>query len=143
MKCSPAQKLDWHQLTSGRLPWIQTRCCGIFCSSYANSTFQRWMRDLGWSVFPTYLGWRAYKKGVYQPCKLGGLGLRSQVETSAPAFIGWVEMSLSHFTVDESICVQLEELVGCVKGGNRWGTFLEARSRTFQEFSMAWEILRL
>ena len=67
---------------------------------------------------------------VHQPVKMGGLGLRSQSETSAAAFIGGVEMSLPHFTGEDGICHQLEEVVGRVEGHNRWETFLEEGSHT-------------
>ena len=80
---------------------------------------------------------------VHQPVKMGGLGLRSQTETSAAAFIGGVEMSLPHFTGEEGICSQLEGVVGRVEGHNRWATFLAGGSRTAQEFSQAWGYMRL
>ena len=38
------------------------------------------------------------------PIKLGGLGLRSLVETSPAAFVGGVEMCIPHFTGHEGIC---------------------------------------
>ena len=80
---------------------------------------------------------------VHQPVKLGGLGLRSQADTSAAAFIGGVEMSLPHFTGVDGICHQLEEVVGRVEGHNRWETFLEGGSRTAAEFLQAWGNMRL
>ena len=79
---------------------------------------------------------------VHQPVKLGGLGLRSQVETSVAAFIGGVEMSIPHFTGEDGICPQLENQVGRFEGGNRWGTFLAAASLTAQEFEQAWGSLQ-
>ena len=75
---------------------------------------------------------------VPQPIKLGGLGLRSLVETSSAAFIGGVEMTLPHFTGQEGICPQLEDVVGNVSGSGRWTDFLSANSRTAREFSRAW-----
>ena len=80
---------------------------------------------------------------VHQPVKLGGLGLRSQADTSAAAFIGGVEMSLPHFTGEEGICPQLGEVVGVVEGHNRWGTFLASDCRTAQEFNRSWGSMRL
>ena len=65
------------------------------------------------------------------------------METSSAAFIGGVEMSLPHFTGEEGICDQLVEVVGSVKGVNRWSTFLTAGSRTAQEFAEAWNSLRI
>ena len=79
---------------------------------------------------------------VHQPVKLGGLGLRSQVETSVAAFIGGVDMSLPHFTRKEGICPQLEDQVGRIEGGNRWGTFLAVNSLTTHEFKQAWSSLQ-
>ena len=59
-----------------------------------------------------------------------GLGLRSQVETGAAAFLGGVEMSLPHFTGEDWIYTQLEGVIGRVEGHNRWGTFLAGGSHT-------------
>ena len=56
---------------------------------------------------------------VHQPVKLGGLGPRSQADTSTAAFMGIVEMSLPHLTGVDGICHQLEEVVGKVEGHNR------------------------
>ena len=72
------------------------------------------------------------------PIKLGGLGLRSLVETSPAAFIGGIEMSLPHFTGHDGICPLLEDVVGSVEGTARWSSFLAAESRTAQEFRQAW-----
>ena len=74
---------------------------------------------------------------IRQPVKQGGLGLRSMEETSLAAFVGGVEMALPHFTGDEGICVLLADQVGRVQGHNRWETFLEAGSQTASEFSRA------
>ena len=52
-----------------------------------------------------------------------GLGLRSQVETGAAAFLGGVEMSLPHFTGEDGICTELEWLGGSrgiTGGGLSW-----------------------
>ena len=79
---------------------------------------------------------------IHQPVKLGGLGLRSLVETSPAAFVGGVEMSLPHFTGEEGICALLEDEVGRVEGLNRWSTFLTSASRTAQEFERSWSTLK-
>ena len=68
--------------------------------------------------------------------KLGGLGLRSLVETCPAAFLGGLEMSLPHMVGDDEvagICPQLENVVGEVRGGERWESFLLAGSRTSRE----------
>ena len=70
---------------------------------------------------------------VPQPIKLGGLGIRSLVETSPAAFIGGVEMSLPHFTGQDGVCPGLEEV--------RWTTFLAFGSRTSLEFQNSWSFL--
>ena len=92
--------------------------------SLAGKSFQRWL--------------------LAQPVKLGGCGLRSLVETSAPAFIGGVEQALPHMLgqeEDPAVCQQLEDVVGRVEGPTRWREFLAASSRTAQEFQSAWESL--
>ena len=154
LKCSLAQKLDWHLSLSypsdihvpamemDTILWDLLQHCtrlhipkgdeglGVECvphlpgmTSLQGRSFQQWL--------------------VHQPVKLGGLGLRSQTETSAAAFIGGVEMSLPHFTGEDGICHQLGEVVGRVEGLNRWGTFLEGGSRTAAEIAQAWGHMRI
>ena len=79
---------------------------------------------------------------IRQPVKLGGLGLRSMEETSKAAYIGGVEMSLPHFAGDGGICPLLADHVGRVEGGERWQTFLNAGSKSALEFDMAWSSLK-
>lgn len=40
---------------------------------------------------------------VREPIKMGGLGLRSLVETSPVAFVGGVEMAIPHLTGERGI----------------------------------------
>ena len=153
LKCSLAQKFDWHlslcyptdireaAMEMDSVLWDMLQHCtrlhipraeeglGVECvlglpgvASLQGRSFQRWL--------------------VHQPVKLGGLGLRSQVETSAAAFIGGVEMSLPTFTGEDGICQQLEVVVGRVAGPNRWESFLAHNSKTAVEFNQAWGILR-
>ena len=42
-----------------------------------------------------------------QPIRIGGLGIRSQVETSLCAFVVGVEQALPHFTRGDLICSHL------------------------------------
>ena len=46
------------------------------------------------------------------PIRLGGLGIRSNLETSPAAFIGGVEQALPQFTKDSLICSNLEDQIG-------------------------------
>ena len=78
---------------------------------------------------------------VPQPIKLGGMGIRSLVETSPAAFVGGVEMSLPHFTGHEGVCPLLEDVIGNIEGGRRWTTFLAYGSRTSLEFQHSWSSL--
>ena len=71
---------------------------------------------------------------LHQPIKLVGLGLRSHV-------VG-VKMSIHHFTEEDGIRFQLEDQVGRIEGGNRWGTFLAVNSLTTHEFKQAWSSLQ-
>ena len=57
------------------------------------------------------------RRFVTQPIKLGGLEIRSLVETSPVAYIGGVEMSVLYFTGREGICPALDDVVGMVEGG--------------------------
>ena len=84
---------------------------------------------------------------IKQPIKLGGIGLRSLVETCPVAFLGGVEMSVPHMVVSEDeelgsgICPQLEDVVGQVKGPVRWEEFLRKNSKTASEFIWSWNQL--
>ena len=88
---------------------------------------------------------RSYQRWISsQPVKLGGLGLRSLVETIPAAFVGSVERALPFMLGQEGergLCPQLEEVVGRVEGEQRWDTFLAAGSRTAREFQQCWESL--
>ena len=81
---------------------------------------------------------------VRQPIRMGGLGIRSQVEVSPAAFIGGVEMSLPHFTNGDTVCQQLEPVIGNFNGNvkERWSRMIESRCRTGKEFTTAWEKLQ-
>ena len=76
------------------------------------------------------LAGRSYQRWMAgQPVKLGGLGLRSLVETCPAAFIGGVEMAFPHMVGGEGevgICPQLENVVGQVQGEERWKHFITA-----------------
>ena len=79
-----------------------------------------------------------------QPIKMGGLGIRSQVETSPAAFIGGLEQALPHLTGPEGVC---QNLVGILGEGTqhmleRWQPLLNSGCRTGQEFRRAWEALQ-
>ena len=84
---------------------------------------------------------------VRQPVKLGGLGLRSLKKTAYVAFLGGIEMSVPHMVALENdepnlgICQQLQEVVGEVRGVERWREFLLAGSRTSVEFCEDWNSL--
>ena len=78
---------------------------------------------------------------VRQPVRMGGLGLRSLVDTSPAAFIGALEMALPFFPRD---CPVLSELVGDEVGGDgaRWQDLLRSGCRTGTEFAAAWDTLQ-
>ena len=78
---------------------------------------------------------------VPQPIKLGGMGIRSLVETSQAAFVGGVDMSLPHFTGRDGVCPPLEDVKGSIEGGRRWRTFLAYGCRTSLEFQLSWSCL--
>ena len=92
------------------------------------------------------LAGRSYQSWmIRQPIKLGGLGLRSLVETCPIAFVGGCESALPHMVgVDgeEGICPQLEQVVGRVTGEFRWKTFIEYNSKTANEYEWAWNLLK-
>ena len=77
------------------------------------------------------------------PIRLGGLGIRSNVETAAPAFIGGVEQALSHFTGQDGICKNLQNIIGDQDVTNRrWEQLLQSGCRTGREFAAAWQTLQ-
>ena len=52
-------------------------------------------------------------------------------------------MAVPRLTGERGICPALEEVVGIVDGPQRWQDFLQAGSRTAQEFRRAWGHLRI
>ena len=106
---------------------------------------------LGWDC-PLYvpidgLQTRSFQQWVIrQPVKMGGLGLKSQVELSPAAFIGGVEQALPHFASHDGVCQLLADEVGEGQGhigvGRRWEPLLQSGCRTGVDFSQAWAILQ-
>ena len=77
------------------------------------------------------------------PIRLGGMGIRSCVETSPAAFIGGIEQSLPHFTKNGGVCLQLTDVVGTFEESNsRWQTLMHSGSRTGKEFENSWNSLK-
>ena len=73
---------------------------------------------------------------------MGGLGIRSNVETSLAAFVGGLEQALPHFVGEGGICKQLAMVLGDLDGENRWQTLLQSGSRTGNELAEAWSTLK-
>ena len=64
---------------------------------------------------PPIVRWqgRSYQElMVRTPVRLGGMGLRSVVETSLAAYVGGVEQALPHFVGEGGICQQLRQVLG-------------------------------
>ena len=80
-----------------------------------------------------------------QPVKLGGLGIRSLVETRHPAFIGGLEQALPLMVAGEHgelpLAPCLQQVIGRLTGQARWSDFLAYGSQTAREFSSAWAAL--
>ena len=87
---------------------------------------------------------RSYQElSVRTPVRLGGMGYRSIVETSLPAFLGGVEQALTHFTGEGGVCHQLATVLGNMQdSGSRWRDMLASGCRTGEEYTWAWEKLR-
>ena len=79
---------------------------------------------------------------IRQPVKMGGLGIRSCVETSGPAYVGGLEQALPHMTGVGGICQSLEEVVGECEGADRWQALLDSDCRTGRELAEVWTSLR-
>ena len=79
---------------------------------------------------------------IRQPVKMGGLGIRSNVETRLTAFIGGLEQALPHFVGESGICNQLSTILGDFEGDNRWQALLESGNRTGHELAEAWSALK-
>ena len=78
---------------------------------------------------------------VRQPRPLGGMGVRSQVEVRAAAFVGAMEHALPSFAQEQG--GELATLVGCdsfkpERHAVRWQVLLDSGCRTGQEFAEAW-----
>ena len=81
---------------------------------------------------------------VRQPVHLGGLGLRSMVETSLAAFIGAVEMALPAFVGDNGICPLLEDIIEAEASGEeaRWRSLISSGCKVGEEYARAWDLLQ-
>ena len=81
---------------------------------------------------------------IRQPVKMGGLGIRSQLELSPAAFIGGLEQALPHFTGAGGVCQQLVGVVGDGQGqaSNRWQPLLNSGCRTGRELAHVWALLQ-
>ena len=89
------------------------------------------------------LSGRSYQRLlVAQPVKLGGLGIRSLVETRHPAFLGGLEQALPFMVAGElcelPLAPSLQAMIGDMTGQGRWAGLLAAGSRTALEFQEAW-----
>ena len=77
------------------------------------------------------------------PVRLGGMGLRSVLETSLLAYIGGVEQALSDFVGEGGVCQQLTPVLGdMVSADTRWHQLLSTGNRTGEELAWAWDTLR-
>ena len=79
-----------------------------------------------------------------QPVKMGGFGLRSQVELSPAAFVGGLEQALPHFVGAEGVCQHLVGVIGDGQGqvDRRWKPLLDSGCRTGRELALAWSDLQ-
>ena len=72
------------------------------------------------------------------PVRLGGMGMRSMVETSILAYIGGVEQALPNFVGEGGVCQQLAPVLGAMNNNsNRWQQLLTSGSRTGEELTWA------
>ena len=97
---------------------------------------------LNFARVPSLSG-RSYQRLlVAQPVKLGGLGIRSLVETRHPAFLGGLEQALPFMVAGElcelPLAPSLQAMIGDMTGQGRWAGLLAAGSRTALEFQEAW-----
>ena len=76
------------------------------------------------------------------PIKLGGLGLRDQLQLSPAAYVAGLEQALPFFGGEKGICPPLAEVGGEGQGaGSRWSKLIENGGRTAREMQRAWLIL--
>ena len=89
------------------------------------------------------LGARSFQEWVVrQPVRLGGLGMRGQVDLSPAAFVGALEQALPGFGGEGGVCPQLGDLVGGGDVGYRWQPLLDSDCRTGRELTRAWCIMQ-
>ena len=83
---------------------------------------------------------------------MGGMGLRSMVESSQAAFIGAVEQAMPSFSGPDGKCPLLAQYLGGEEcfgeaaghtGEGRWRVLLEHGGRLGEELRRLWEELRL
>ena len=114
----------------------------IGCQIPMNETGEHWNCPVNVPV--EGLSGRSFQSWILRlPIRAGGLGIRSNVETSHAAFIGGVEQALPHFTKDSGICSSLEDIVGDFKENNsRWTRLIQSGCRTGLEFLNSWNSMQ-
>ena len=97
------------------------------------------------SMVPSLNGCSYQRLLAGQPVKLGGLGLRSLVETRYPAFIGGLEQAIPYLVASDQceapLAPSLRAMMGNMAGNERWAEMLGAGSRTAAEFRDGWSSL--
>ena len=80
---------------------------------------------------------------IRAPVRLRGFGLRSLLQSSAAAFIGAVERSVSAFSGEAGVCRKLEHLLGGgAEGASWWRHLMESGTWTGREFRESWDYLK-
>ena len=76
---------------------------------------------------------------------MGGLGLRSHFEVSSAAFMGGLEQSLPHFTIEDGVCPHLVTVLGDWQEQveRRWEHLIQSGSRAGRELVTAWNVLQV
>lgn len=113
------------------------------CPIPMEENYENWNCPINVSI--SGLKRRSFQNWILRlPIRLGGLGIRSNLETSPAAFIGGVEQALPHFTKDSLICSNLEDQIGNFSGesNSRWTTLVQSGCRTGTEFVASWNSMK-
>ena len=154
LRSSISQKLDYWltlvypslvQEAAARMDMLEIKILEKLIGSHIPLEKEGLGWDLPINVPIENLNGRSFQQFVIrQPIKMGGLGIRSNVETSPAAFIGGLEQALPHFVGENGVCQQLTTLIGQANGhtGARWQPLIQSGCRTGKELLNAWNILQ-
>jgi hypothetical protein len=154
LRSSTAHKLDyWLTLVypslmkeaASRMDKIQSKVLGNLLGMHIPMQAEGFAYECPIDVPVKNITGRSFQHMVIrQPLKMGGLGIRSHIETSPAAYIGGLEQALPHMTGAGGVCQLLKAVIGEDQGSSstRWHSLIQSGCRTGQELVSSWSQLQ-